>query len=151
MSHIRVTSPAFDHGGMIPARFTCDGEDVSPELAVSGLPGATVTWALLCDDPDAPAGDWVHWLLYDLPPTRTVLEEGTPPAEPGGVFGRNSWGQARYQGPCPPGGTHRYHFTAYALNAALGLAPGATKAQFLAAVKGHVLAQGQLMGRYARR
>jgi len=152
-SGLQVASDAFIEGGMIPARFTCDGADVSPGLTVSGLPGDTATWALLCDDPDAPAGDWVHWLVYDLPPALTHLAEGVAPAELaalGGLTGRNSWSNARYQGPCPPGGKHRYVFTVFALAAALKLPAGATKAQFLAAAKGHALGTGKLVGRYAR-
>jgi Raf kinase inhibitor-like YbhB/YbcL family protein len=139
---------------MIPVRFTCDGEDRSPELAWSGAPVGTETFALVVDDPDAPGGDWVHWVLFDLPAESTGLPEGVPASEhpePGGVHGKNSWGRLGYGGPCPPSGTHRYFFRLYALDRRLALRAGATKAEVLAAAEGHVLDRAELMGRYSRK
>ncbi|WP_243358371.1 YbhB/YbcL family Raf kinase inhibitor-like protein [Fundidesulfovibrio terrae] len=150
---LTVTSDAFAEGGSIPSVHTCDGKDVSPRITVGGLSGSAKTWALLCDDPDAPGGDWVHWLVFNLPAALTDLPPGVTPevlAAKGGVHGRNSWGNSRYQGPCPPSGTHRYIFKVFALDAALDLPEGASKAQFLAAAKGRVLGHAMLTGRYAR-
>ena len=150
---IEVTSSAFLEGEMIPARFSCDGEDVSPPLAWSGVPDTAQSLALICDDPDAPVGTWDHWVLFNLPADAAELPEAAP-AEPtlasGAVNGKNSWGRLGYGGPCPPGGTHRYFFYLYALDTRLSLEPGATKAQLRQAMEGHILAEGQLMGRYQR-
>ncbi len=153
MSQFTLSSPAFAQGQPIPQRFTCDGEDVSPALDIAGAPANTVSLALLCDDPDAPVGDWVHWLLFNLPPTLTSLPEGVPPdavLPNGAQHGLNSWKRTGYGGPCPPGGTHRYFFKLFALDAALPLAAGAEKGPFLDAIEGHVLAQTALMGTYSR-
>ncbi len=149
-----LTSAAFQEESDIPTRHTCDGPDLSPPLAWSAPPDGAQSLALICDDPDAPAGTWVHWLLYDLPPDATALTEGIPPDEElagGGRHGRNSWGNVGYGGPCPPTGpAHRYFFKLYALDAEIGLAAGATKKELLQAMEGHVLAEGQLVGRYQR-
>lgn len=150
---LRVTSTAFRHGEAIPARYTADGADVSPPLAWEGAPRGTRSFVLVCDDPDAPMGTWVHWVIYDLPATTTRLEEGVPAQRElpgGGRHGRNSWGRTAYGGPSPPSGTHRYFFRVYALDTTLGLPPGKTKEEVLRAMEGHVLAQGELMGRYSR-
>jgi len=150
---MKITSEAFDEGGMIPSRHTCDGADVSPPLAWSGLPENTVALALICDDPDAPVGTWVHWVLYDLPPEVTELAEAVPTQETlasGAKQGRNSGRKIGYSGPCPPSGTHRYYFKLYALDQGVDLSPGATKKQLVAAMEGHILAEAQLMGRYQR-
>ena len=152
-TQISVTSDAFAEGQKIPSAHTCDGQDLSPRIVVSGLPPDTKTWALLCDDPDAPGGDWVHWLVFNLPPSLTELTQAVTPealAKLGAAAGRNSWGKTRYQGPCPPSGTHRYFFKVFALDSTLDLPAGAAKPEFLAKAKGHTLAQGTLMGRYAR-
>jgi Raf kinase inhibitor-like YbhB/YbcL family protein len=144
---------SFQDTQMIPARFTCDGEDRSPDLSWSGAPPKTASFAILCDDPDAPGGDWVHWVLFDLPPTSSSLPEGTPSVERldgGGTHGKNSWGKLGYRGPCPPRGVHRYFFRVLALDRRLELKPGATKADVLDAAEGHVLASAALMGRYKR-
>ena len=150
---IEVTSTAFSEGEMIPARFTCDGQDISPPLAWSGVPDTAQSLALICDDPDAPVGTWDHWVLFNLPADAAGLPEAVP-AEPtlasGAVNGKNSWGRLGYGGPCPPGGTHRYFFYLYALDTRLSLESGATKAQLRQAMEGHILAEGQLMGRYQR-
>ncbi|MBN1516234.1 YbhB/YbcL family Raf kinase inhibitor-like protein [Candidatus Sumerlaeota bacterium] len=150
---MQLTSPAFQDKGMIPAQYSCDGKDVSPALAWSGAPGGTQSFALICDDPDAPNGDWVHWVLYDLPATVNELSEAYPrDKEPGGgaKHGLNSWRRYGYGGPCPPSGTHRYFFKLYALDCQLGLPAGKTKTELLDAMKDHVLAETQLMGRYKR-
>jgi Raf kinase inhibitor-like YbhB/YbcL family protein len=151
---MKLTSPAFPEGGAIPARYTCDGEDVSPPLEWSGLPEGTKSLSMICDDPDAPAGVWVHWVVYDLPPSSTGLPEGVPPREEiagGGRQGKNDFRKVGYGGPCPPSGTHRYVFALSALDRTLGLTAAATKAQVVAAMRGHVLAEGKLTGKYTRR
>ena len=143
---MRLTSPAFADGETIPVRFTCDGSDVSPALEIADLPEGTACLALIVDDPDAPVGTWDHWVAYDIP-AATAIPEGVKAL---GTAGRNSWGETRYGGPCPPVGGHRYFFRVYALRAPLGLPPGASKKQVLEAMKGRVLAEASLMGRYTR-
>ncbi|MCX8108254.1 MAG: YbhB/YbcL family Raf kinase inhibitor-like protein [Verrucomicrobiae bacterium] len=150
---IKVTSTAFTEGGMIPKQYTCDGKDVSPPLAWEGVPVGAKTIAVICDDPDAPVGTWVHWVLFNLPATVKELPENVPTTKnlPNGAKqGVNDFGRIGYGGPCPPGGTHRYYFKIYALDCELKLEAGATKAQLLKAMEGHILAQGQLMGKYKR-
>ena len=150
---IKVSSAAFEEGGMIPGKYTCDEEDVSPPLAWDSIPEGTKTLALICDDPDAPMGTWVHWVLFNLPGDINGLPENIPPEmelESGAKQGTNDFGRIGYGGPCPPGGTHRYYFKLYALDAELDLEPGARKQQLLEAMEGHILAEGQLMGRYSR-
>jgi Raf kinase inhibitor-like YbhB/YbcL family protein len=150
---LSLASGAFANGGTIPRRHTCDGEDRSPPLAWQGVPPGAVTLALVLDDPDAPAGTWVHWVVFDMPATEAgLVEEASAGRLPKGARqGKNSWGRLTYGGPCPPSGTHRYFFKLYALDASLGLSPGATAADLVEAMKGHVLAEAVLMGRYARR
>lgn len=150
---IKITSPAFEEGGLIPRKYTCDGIDVSPPLAWTGVPSNAATIALISDDPDAPMGTWVHWVLFNLPATESSLPEAVPPEKElksGARQGRNDFRRIGYGGPCPPGGTHRYFFKIYALDTALNLPAGATKAELLKAMEGHILAQGQLMGKYRR-
>jgi hypothetical protein len=151
---IRVTSPAFQDAGNVPRRYTCDGEDISPELHWDELPPETKSVALICDDPDAPGGDWVHWLLYSLPSQATMLPAGVPmraTLADGARHGKNDFRRLGYGGPCPPPGKpHRYFFRLYALDADLTLPAGASRDELLHAIKGHVLAEGQLMGRYGR-
>ena len=144
---MRLTSSAFDHEGVIPARYTCDGADVSPALTLAEIPAGAVSLVLIMDDPDAPAGTWDHWIAYDIPSTTSEIPQAVGSL---GTAGRNSFGRTGYGGPCPPGGTHRYFFTVYAIDTNLGLAPGASKAQVLEAISGHVLAEATLMGRYGR-
>jgi Raf kinase inhibitor-like YbhB/YbcL family protein len=151
---IKLTSTAFDEGGMIPAEYTCDGQNISPPLAWSGVPEGAKTLALIADDPDAPRGTWVHWVVYQIPATEKGLPENVPPRETldnGARAGTNDFKKLGYGGPCPPSGTHRYFFKLYALDATLDLSSGATKDQLLKATEGHVVAEGQLMGRYQRR
>jgi len=150
---IEIRSPAFNPGGMIPPKYACEGDDVSPPLEWSGVPAQAKSLALIADDPDAPVGDWVHWVVYDLPPSQKGLGEAVAKAEsgPGGSKqGTNGWGRLGYGGPCPPSGVHRYFFKLYALDAATGLPAKATKEGLLKAMEGHILGQGELIGRYKR-
>lgn len=143
-----LSSPAFAQGQPIPREYTCDGADISPPLAWSGVPPDAKSLALIVDDPDAPSGTWVHWVLFDIPPQSGGLPEH---ASTSGIHGSNSWQRLGYGGPCPPGGTHRYFFKLYALDSALSLPPGTGKTQLLSAMEGHVLAHAELMGTYRRR
>lgn len=148
-----VRSGTFNPGGTIPSKYTCEGSDVSPPLSWSKGPEGTVSYALIADDPDAPAGTWVHWVLYNVPAAKVSLEENvtkTKKLGDGSMQGMNDFRKIGYGGPCPPGGTHRYFFKVYALNAALKVEPGLTKKQLLKEMEGHILAQGELMGKYSR-
>lgn len=149
-----IRSPAFTAGGAIPAKHTCDGLDVSPLLSWTEPPAGTKSLALIMDDPDAPVGTWVHWVLYNLPAAIRELSEGTPTTETlasGARQGLNDFHKTGYRGPCPPPGpAHRYFFKLYALDTELHLAPQATKKQLETAVAGHILAQAELIGRYGR-
>jgi Raf kinase inhibitor-like YbhB/YbcL family protein len=151
---LKLTTTAFQPGGAIPKKFTCDGPDVSPPLAWADPPAGTQSFALIVDDPDAPVGTWVHWVLYDLPASARELPEGVPKEDElqnGGRQGRNDFRKIGYGGPCPPAGpAHRYFFKLYALDAKTNLKPGATKAELEKAMKGHISAQAELMGRYRR-
>jgi Raf kinase inhibitor-like YbhB/YbcL family protein len=153
LAEIRLTSPAFEYGKPIPKVHTCDGDDASPILRWTGGPMAR-SYALVCDDPDAPHGTWDHWVLYNLPGGTVELTQGVPPlAElPSGArHGKNSWDKLGYGGPCPPpGNPHRYFFRLYALDISLNLAPGATKGELEQAMEQHTVAQGTLMGTYQR-
>jgi len=141
---IKITSPAFENGKPIPAKFTADGDDVSPILEWSPGPRGTVSYALIMDDPDAPRGTWVHWIAWNITDTR-IKEDSRSLTE-----GRNSWNRVGYGGPAPPSGTHRYFFRIYALDTMLDL-PDSTDVNALKkAMRGHVLAQGELMGTYSR-
>lgn len=152
---IRLSSPAFTEGAPIPTRYTCDGENISPPLKWSNVPPGTKSIALIADDPDAPAGTWVHWIMYNIPPATTELPEALPTTE---VIlnqvrqGVTDFKRSGYGGPCPPGGSsHRYFFRLYALDTELQLQPGATQKDLVGAIQGHILAQGQLMGTYQRK
>lgn len=151
---MKLSSSAFESGGAIPKKFTCDGADVSPALVWSDAPAGTQSFALIADDPDAPVGTWVHWVLYDLPEASRDLSEGVVKQEQlanGARQGRNDFGRIGYGGPCPPRGpAHRYFFKLYALGAKLNLKPSASKPEVERAMKGHILAQSELIGRYAR-
>ena len=144
---ITITSSAFSEGSMIPRQYTCDGEDISPELDWFGTPEGTVSLALIMDDPDAPMGTWVHWVLYNLPMDLSGLREGMTGV---GLDGSNSWGTTGYGGPCPPSGTHRYFFKLYALDINLDFESIVDKAALEAAMEGHILGQAELMGTYSR-
>jgi len=151
---MQISSSAFLAGETIPKKFTCDGPDVSPKLTWNDPPANTKSFALIMDDPDAPVGTWVHWVLYDLPPETAELAEGVAKQEQlssGARQGRNDFGKIGYGGPCPPPGKpHRYFFKLYALDAKLNLKAGATKPQLESAMKRHILAQAELIGKYAR-
>ena len=150
---IKVTSTAFKDGEIIPKQYTCDGNDISPPLTWSGAPQETKSIALICDDPDAPMGTWVHWVLFNLPPASNALPAEVSSAkvlDNGAKHGKNDFRRFGYGGPCPPGGTHRYYFKVYALDSMLDLDPGIMKADLVKAMQGHILAEGQLMGRYKR-
>ncbi len=153
--NLQITSTAFAEGQPVPDRYTCAGQDVSPPLAWSGAPTGAKSFALIADDPDAPTGTWVHWVIFNLPPTAAALGEDTPPSPElpdGSKQGVNDFGNSGYGGPCPPPGKpHRYFFNIYALDATLDLKPGATKKELLKAMEGHILAEGRLIGTYQRR
>jgi Raf kinase inhibitor-like YbhB/YbcL family protein len=149
---LQLLSTAFSEGATIPRQYTCDGKDVSPPLSWSGVPEGAKSLALICDDPDA-SKTWVHWVIFDLPPAGKGLPEGlTKSAEVagGGTQGTNDFRKVGYGGPCPPSGTHRYFFKLYALDTQVKLHSDATKADLERAMKGHILAEATLMGRYAR-
>lgn len=148
-----LSSPFFASGQPIPRKYSCDGQDISPPLSWGEPPQHTRSLALIADDPDAPGGTFVHWVLYNVPPHSRALPEGVPKAEKladASLHGKNSWGRLGYGGPCPPGGTHRYFFKIYALDAVLGLPSGASKQRLLEAMQGHILGQAELMGTYSR-
>lgn len=150
---MRLTSSAFEEGGMIPERCTCDGENQSPPLDWEDAPEGVKSFALVCEDPDAPMGTWVHWVVYDIPSTIGKLPAGLPPEGRlvnGGKQGTNDFHRIGWGGPCPPSGTHRYFFRLYALGRVLDLDPGATREQLFRAMRSHVLGEASLMGRYHR-
>jgi Raf kinase inhibitor-like YbhB/YbcL family protein len=155
MVTLEIKSKAFASGDTISTKHTCDGEDLSPDLTWNKPPEGTKELVLICDDPDAGGGGWVHWVIYSLPPDSMGLPEGVPKKETttlGAIQGKNDFGKVGYGGPCPPRGpAHRYFFKLYAVDRLLGLKPRATKWDALKAMEGHVLAQGELMGRYGRR
>lgn len=143
---LELRSTVFSHNGHIPPLYTCEGEDISPPLEVSNLPEGVKTLALIVEDPDAPNDVFDHWLLWNIHPNEAIAEGGNP-----GISGTNSFGKTGYGGPCPPSGSHRYFFKVYALDTDLNLPAGSDKHQLLDAMKGHVLAEGQLMGHYQKR
>jgi Raf kinase inhibitor-like YbhB/YbcL family protein len=148
-----ITSAAFEEGGFIPQKYTCDSSNVSPPLQWSGVPGDSKSIALICDDPDAPMGTWVHWVIYNIPPDINSLPENVPAdktLETGAMQGTNDFRKIGYGGPCPPGGTHSYFFKIYALDKLLELNPGLTKNDLLNAMGGHILEEAKLMGKYSR-
>lgn len=152
---ITITSTSFAEGQPIPSKHACDGENISPPLSWDGVPEAAQSFALICDDPDAPGGTWVHWVLYDLPATVRNLPEAVETKEEvlhAAKQGINDFKRIGYGGPCPPAGPpHRYYFTLYALDRELDLKSGATKSEVETAIKGRILAQGKLMGTYKRK
>lgn len=150
---IKLTSTAFKEGEPIPRQYTCTGVNVSPSLEWSGVPKSAKTLVIVADDPDAPSGTWVHWVLYNLPADNIGMVENLPATDElraGGFQGKNDFGKIGYGGPCPPSGTHRYFFKIYALDNELPLKAGATKAEVEKAMEGHVVAQGQLIGTYKK-
>lgn len=150
---MEIKSSSFNHEGMIPAKYTCDGRNISPPLSWSNAPEKTKSFALICDDPDAPVGLWVHWVIFDIPATVNALPEKVSRLEEISGLGKNGKNTSRrwgYDGPCPPDGMHRYYFKLYALDTMLNVKAGLTKDELLTAMKGHVLSEAQLMGRYKR-
>jgi Raf kinase inhibitor-like YbhB/YbcL family protein len=145
---LKVTSSAFSDGGKIPRKYTCDDSNVSPPLHVENLPKAVKSLALIVDDPDAPGRTWTHWLLWNIDPKATEIRENSAPLN--AVQGTSDFGSARYGGPCPPSGSHRYYFKAYALDATLSLPSSAKKIALEKAMAGHIIAQGSLMGTFSR-
>lgn len=142
---LKITSPAFEEGSTIPLKFTCDGDDVNPPLFIEHIPEEAKSLAIIVDDPDAPAGTWAHWVVWNIPVTHHIKE-----GEVHGMQGTNSFNRQRYNGPCPPSGTHRYFFKVYALDSTLDLYVSSEKSDLERAISTHILAFGELMGRYAR-
>lgn len=147
-SKMKITSSAFQEGASIPSKFTCDGADTSPPLQIADVPSGAKALALIMDDPDAPSGLFTHWTVWNIPAQTAAIGEGSTPK---GVQGTNDFGKSGYGGPCPPSGTHRYYFKVFALDRELDLRFGAKRGQLDAAMKGHIVAQGELMGRYSRK
>jgi len=141
-----VTSPAFGDKSRIPSKYTCDGDDVNPPIMIEGIPEAAESLVLIVDDPDAPRGTWDHWIVWNIPPKGRLEEDSVP-----GTEGMNDSGRQSYSGPCPPSGTHRYFFKVYALDTKLNLPTNSRKRDVERAMKGHILAEGQLVGLYSRR
>jgi hypothetical protein len=151
---LSITSTAFKQGDRIPSKYTCDGSDVSPGLEWSDVPEGTRSFTIIADDPDAPVGTWIHWVFYNILGETRTLPEAVPPdanLPDGSRQGKNSWGRPGYGGPCPPGGTHRYFFKLYALDTVLELQSGVSEDDLLKAMKGHILAEAELMGLYSRK
>jgi Raf kinase inhibitor-like YbhB/YbcL family protein len=143
---LKVRSVAFTHGGYIPPKYTCEGENVNPPLEISDLPENTRSLALIVEDPDAPRGVYDHWVAWNIPPSEAIGENSRP-----GTSGKNSFGNTGYGGPCPPSGSHRYFFKVYALDGDLNIQAGSDKKTLQDAMKGHVLGSGELMGHYRKR
>lgn len=142
---MKLTSPEFEHNGSIPRKFTCQGNNVNPALVFEDIPEKTKSLSLIVDDPDAPMGTWVHWVVFNIPVISRIEEAGIP-----GKQGRNDFGRKNYGGPCPPSGTHRYFFKIYALDKELNLNEGASKEDLETAMQGHILAQAVLIGLYKK-
>jgi len=153
MKTLVIKSSAFEQMGMIPEKYTCKGVNVSPPLQWSDVPEGTKSFALIHDDPDAPSGDWIHWVLYNIPADVRELKENIPTKkelDDGTRQGITDFGKLSYGGPCPPSGTHRYFFKLYALDEMLDLPAGSTKEELIKAMQGHILAQGELIGRFKK-
>jgi len=145
MEKLTITSSVFKNKSVIPAKYTCDGEDVNPPLSVEGVPEGTESLVLIVDDPDAPMGTWDHWVVWDIPPTKRIEENSVP-----GTEGLNDFGKHSYGGPCPPSGTHRYFFKVYALDTKLDLPSNSRKRNVEKAMEGHILTKGEIIGLYSR-
>src|SRR5437868_518490 len=146
---MKISSPAFQEGGTIPEKFSKNGQNVSPELRIEGAPAEAKSLALIVDDPDAPVGLFTHWLVWNIEPKTTEIPEARAPG--GSVQGKNDFGDASYGGPQPPSGTHRYYFKIFALDKTLDLKAGAKRRELDAAMRGHIVGQGELMGRYSKK
>ncbi|HEY4147282.1 MAG TPA: YbhB/YbcL family Raf kinase inhibitor-like protein [Chitinophagaceae bacterium] len=143
---LQVSSPSFTANGVIPQKYACDGDNISPPISIKGTPIGTASLALIVEDPDAPKGTVYHWVMWNIPPGAAIAENSAP-----GTQGRNTHGKNAYMGPCPPGGTHHYHFKVYALDKKLDLNNQSGKDELQAAMKGHILAQGELVGLYSKK
>lgn len=143
---MRITSSAFENEGMIPEKYTCDGDDVSPPLTIENVPKEAKSLVMIVDDPDAPMGTWTHWVVWNIPAKGMEIEENKAP----GTEGRNTSGNEKYDGPCPPSGIHRYFFKVYALDIILENKNGASRKEIEQSMEGHVIAESALMGRYGR-
>jgi len=143
---LNITSPAFENNGFVPSKYTCDGADVNPPLKIKDVPKGTESLVLIVDDPDAPMGTWDHWIVWNIPPTEAIDEDSVP-----GIEGMNDFNRHSYGGPCPPSGTHRYFFKVYALDTSLHLDSNARKEDVERAMEAHILAEGEIVGRYSRR
>ena len=146
MQELRVSSPIFQNNQFIPPKYTCDGDDVNPSLRIEGIPREAQALVLIVDDPDAPMGTWDHWVVWNIPPVERVEENSVP-----GIQGPNDFNRHSYGGPCPPSGTHRYFFKVYALDMKLNLDPNSRRKDVEKAMKGHILAEGKIVGLYRRR
>jgi len=142
---IQIKSPAFINGDFIPEKYTCDGMDINPPFDINNIPAYTKTLALIADDPDAPMGTWIHWVVWNIPLLNRISEDSSP-----GIEGVTSFHKNKYGGPCPPSGIHRYYFRFYALDAVLNLPVSTDKAGLEKAMSGHILSSGEIMGRYKR-
>lgn len=143
---MEISSPEFENNQLIPSKFTGDGQDINPPLIIKNIPDGTKSLVLIVDDPDAPMGTWVHWLVFDIPVTSRIEENSVP-----GKQGITSSGREEYHGPCPPSGTHRYFFKLYALDRLLNLKEGIGRKELEKAMQGHILGKAELVGRYKRR
>lgn len=144
---LTISSPAFENEGDIPSKYTCEGQNVNPEITIKDVPDNTQSLALIMDDPDAPTGTFDHWIMWNIPANTKTIDMNSHP----GTQGKNGRGENKYTGPCPPTGKHRYYFKVYALDKKLSLAEGSTKAELENAMQGHILASGQLMGKYEKK
>ena len=144
-TNMKISSSAFEHKGRIPDKYTCIGDDVNPPLEISNIPKGTKTLALIIDDPDAPVGTWVHWVVWNINLSGGIMEDSVP-----GTQGSNDFRKIEYGGPCPPSGTHRYFFKLYALDSELALEEGSDKKKLLATMEGHVISQAELIGLYSK-
>ena len=143
---LNVQSAAFSNGGQIPSKYTCEGENINPPIQISSLPENTRSIALIVEDPDAPKGVYDHWIVWNIPPNEMIRENSRP-----GISGKNSFGNTGYGGPCPPSGSHRYFFKAYALDRELNIEAGSDKKRLNEAMQDHILSSGELMGRYQKK
>lgn len=149
MAEFRISSTAFENNGAIPSKYTCDGRDINPPLRIENAPPDAKSLALIVDDPDAPRGDWVHWLVWNIDPKTQEIKEHSVPIN--SVQGFNDFRMHDYGGPCPPSGTHRYLFKIYALNALLNLSASSGKAELEKAMRGHIISQSQIIGLYKKK
>lgn len=143
---LTLRSKAFRQGELIPQKYTCEGDNINPPVEISGMPEGTATLALIVEDPDAPKGVFDHWVVWNIPPEKAAVAENSIP----GISGHNGYRKTGYAGPCPPSGSHHYHFKAYALDTGLDLPAGSAKQALLEAMEGHVLASGELVGIYRK-